>query len=77
MELSNQKVIFAPLGIFDLLFLLSLYPTAVPVPLFPAGPCPECSKVGVLGKVVVTSDSKAQWCSVLTKDGTFTLLFKS
>ncbi|KZS09150.1 Uncharacterized protein APZ42_026646 [Daphnia magna] len=46
---------------------------SVPVPLFPAGPCPECSKIGVLGMVVVTSNSSSHWFSVVTKDGVFEL----
>ncbi|KZS06259.1 Uncharacterized protein APZ42_030329, partial [Daphnia magna] len=46
---------------------------AIPVPLFPAAPCPECSKFGVLGIVVVTSNSKAHRCSVVTKDELFEL----
>lgn len=50
---------------------------AVPVPLFPAGPCPNCLKVGVLGDVVVASNSKAHWCSVVTKDGNLKLFFNS
>lgn len=53
---------------FIILFLTFCFP-AIPVPLFPAAPCPECSKFGVLGIVVVTSNSKAHRCSVVTKDG--------
>lgn len=45
-------------GFLIILFLTSFFHAAVPVPLFPAGPCPECSKVGVLRNVVVTSNSK-------------------
>ncbi|KAI9565125.1 hypothetical protein GHT06_008894 [Daphnia sinensis] len=52
--------------------LVEVYGSA-PVPLFPAGPCPECSKIGVLGIAVVTSNSETHWCSVVVNDDFLTL----